>query len=139
MAVGRVSIATFAFAFCLRASSALAHGENEPGPHGGSIRMPETFHTEVVSAVDGSTLVVYLLDVSNADATTRLSRVSVEVRGETVTGDVECSTSDDHFKCQLPKGTALKNGELIVTAKRLGAQGTPAMYTLPLGFGHAAH
>ncbi len=39
-----------------------AHGEDKPGPHGGFIRMPGAFHTEVVKEKEGYR--VYLLDIN---------------------------------------------------------------------------
>ena len=39
-----------------------AHGEDKPGPHGGYIRMPGSFHTEVVKEKAGYR--VYLLDIN---------------------------------------------------------------------------
>ena len=42
--------------------TAFAHGEDKPGPHGGHIRMPANFHTEVIQDLDGS-FHIYLLDM----------------------------------------------------------------------------
>ncbi len=139
MALDRVSFALFAFVSCLTASAALAHGEDKPGPHGGFVRMPGTFHAEIVPIGNGSSIDVYLLDLSNANATIQLSKVSLKLETKTATANVECKEGGDHFTCDLPAGTKLSEGEITLTAKRLGAQGSPAVYSLPLGFGHAAH
>lgn len=110
---------------------AFAHGEDKPGPHGGFIKMPGAFHTEVVP-VNENTFKLYLLDISFAAPITTNSWVKASV----VTGDkkseADCKESTDFFLCVLPKGTNLKSGKLEVQAKRSDAQGISMGYELPL-------
>ena len=50
------------FASIWTATNAFAHGEDKAGPHGGFIRMPGAYHTEVVP-VSKNQAKVYLLDM----------------------------------------------------------------------------
>lgn len=119
-----------AFALAARPSIARAHGDGKPGPHGGIIRMPGAFHTEVVPGKAGG-FDVYVLDVSFANPTTKDVSLGVHFQpGKGAAVGVECSPSGDHFACKLPKGAV--HGELVVHAKRGGAEGAPASYPVPL-------
>ena len=44
----------FLMAMLVSSILAFAHGEDKPGPHGGHIKMPANFHTEVIASEDGS-------------------------------------------------------------------------------------
>ncbi|MGZ3782671.1 MAG: hypothetical protein ACXVCY_18655 [Pseudobdellovibrionaceae bacterium] len=112
-----------------------AHGENKPGPHGGQIRMPGGFHTEVVLDKDQS-LEVYLLDLNFKNPMTENSKVDVSAVSTTKeTVNFKCATLEDHFHCIGDKALP-KNGELTVTAVRNKAVGNKAVYKLPFTFEH---
>ncbi len=111
-------------------SQVWAHGEDRPGPHGGVIRMPGAFHTEVL-ALDGG-FKVLLLDIA-------LGKPSVSggsVRGRIVNGDsvvaLQCAAHSDHFFCETPRGSVPDKGELILDAARGGEKEGRAVYPLPL-------
>lgn len=129
------------------APSAFAHGEDKPGPHGGVIRMPGAFHTEVVTQGDNA-IDVYLLDINWKEPTVKESSVSVvHVDGERRTA-LNCKPREILFSCQ-GESAAFKSGSLTVKASRLGTQGIEVTYPLPLRVGptgvgaghhhHAAH
>ena len=118
---------------------ALAHGENKPGPHGGFIRMPGVFHTEVVPT-GANSFNVYLLDMAWRNPSTKKSKVVAHLK-ETKTN---CSIEADHFVCQLDKNADLKEtGTLTIEAMREEKIGKPAIYPLPLKLGamsgHGGH
>lgn len=111
---------------------ARGHGEDRRGPHGGAVRMPGAFHTEVLQP-DERTVLVYLLDVSFREP--EVSNSSVEVshlldgRRETL----ECRPSVDHFVCASPpRPPGLATGELEVSAARAGVTGAAVRYPLPV-------
>ena len=111
-------------------TSVWAHGENKPGPHGGFIRMPGAFHTEVVREA-GAKLKIYLIDMQWKHPTTRDSSVQISLKN-TKSIKAKCESKTDHFVCSLPKGTDLTAGELIVQATRENQVGNAAVYPLPL-------
>ena len=116
-------------------SSAFAHGEDKPGPHGGVIRMPGAFHTEVVAQGDNA-IDVYLLDINWKDQTVKDSSVSVShVDGQRLTA-LKCQGRENLFSCEAESGE-LKSGALTLKSSRLGVQGVEVTYPLPLRVGPA--
>lgn len=107
---------------------AYAHGEDKPGPHGGVIRMPGTFHTEAL--VKGpQTLHVYLLDLDWKNPTTSNSTLSASMDAKTF---VDCTPKAERFECTFMKGDLKNKGTLVLRAKRDGLPGNEASYPLPL-------
>jgi len=117
---------------------ALAHGEKEPGPNGGEIRMPGAFHVEAVAGNDA--LHVYLLDMKFQNPKVARSSVEAELRQRDETWQLDCRAmeADPRFKCALPAGANLDSGALTVDATRGDAPGATAEYALPLMQGDAA-
>ena len=111
-------------------SNAFAHGENKYGPHMGYIRMPGTFHTELVHQKDGS-FFVYLLDLQNKNPTTNDSAVELVLNSAGKKGKYDCMIMGEFFHCSN-KNLSAENGQIIVKAKRLGIQAKEAVYNLPL-------
>ena len=134
-------IVTFAslFLFC---TVAFAHGEEKPGPHGGYIRMPGSFHTEIVPDSD-TKFKIYLLDINWQSPSVKDSQVDIKFRTKGVNEVVTCQQGVDFFQCQLSKGASLKKGKLSVKAIRQKETGREVFYNLPLSFesggGHAYH
>lgn len=113
-----------------------AHGEDKPGPHGGYIRMPGAFHTEVLKIKEGYR--IYLLDMNWENPSVADSSVKATVKIGKKKTDLNCVKEKDSYLCK----TKLKEkGELEVTAKREGQMGNEAVYKLPLKFekSKAAH
>jgi hypothetical protein len=125
---------SYPLALFLITTLALAHGEDKPGPHGGYIRMPGAFHTEVVPN-GNEELKVFLLDINWKNPLTKNSSVQLSL-GKKGKGKISCHPKDDaYFSCPLPKGTNLnKKGEFFVEAQRDGFKGNKASYALPLSF-----
>lgn len=113
----------------LTLTTAFAHGENKYGPHKGFIRMPGTFHTELVANSDGS-FFVYLLDLQNKNSTTKDSSIEVQIKTADKTKKLDCMVMGDFFHC--PNETLLKSGQVIIKAIRLGTPAREAVYDLPL-------
>ncbi len=112
------------------ALSALGHGEDKPGPHGGHIRMPSAFHTEVV-VDDDKNIRIYLLDLQFQNPVIENSKVSVSLKSKNKTLKIDCPPMSDHFHCRTK--TPIAKGKLSVLATRSGvAAPKAAVYELPL-------
>lgn len=109
-----------------------AHGENKLGPNNGYIRMPGSFHTELVPDTDGN-FMVYLLDVNNQNPAVKDSSVEFKMKDAEGSVTFKCLPMPDHFHCMNErKIKELKEASIIIKAKRLGVTGTDAVYKLPL-------
>ena len=108
---------------------AFAHGENKPGPHGGFVRMPGAFHTEI--SVDGKNkLKVYLLDLEWKNPSVNKSSVQITHNNKT---KANCLARDKYFECNFSKNIDLtKTGELRLNAVREEQKGNEVTYELPL-------
>jgi len=107
-----------------------AHGEDKPGPHGGYIRMPGAFHTEVVKEKNGYR--VYLLDINWKNPSVLDSDVKASIQVGKNKTDLNCTKESDSYLCisSLPQ-----KGMLNINSKREGqAGGIPSSYNLPLKF-----
>jgi hypothetical protein len=108
-------------------SMAFGHGEDKLGPHGGFIKMPGAFHTEVVPK--DSSVNVYLIDMQWKNPSIVDSSVEIEM------GKLkkQCVAEMDHFRCDFgPTEDLNKNSVLRVKATREKAVGNWAIYDLPL-------
>lgn len=123
---------TIVFLMTVFTFKAFAHGETQLGPNKGFIRMPGTFHTELVPDTDGNFL-VYLLDVNNQNPAVKDSSVEFKVVDKTGSVTFKCLSMPDHFHCVNEKKiTNMKNAKIVLKTKRLGVKGTEAVYELPL-------
>jgi len=127
----------------LKLNVAFAHGENKPGPHGGIIRMPGTFHTEVVP-LGKTTIKIFLLDMEWKNPSINNSEIQVILNNKSKER-AQCRTSDNYYLCSFSKSVDLtKKGELKILAQREGQKGAEVSYFLPLKFevidgGHEGH
>jgi hypothetical protein len=108
----------------------LAHGEDKLGPHGGYIRMPGGFHTEIKA--QDKELSIYLLDINWKNPTVKNSSVNVDYVNKDRTSALKCSSRVVNFSCLLPDGFKSNEGKLLVVAEREGVKGAIAEYLLPL-------
>lgn len=113
---------------------ALPHGMDKPGPHGGYVRMPGAFHTEVV-AVGENEWKIYLLDENFKNPMVKNSSVSGTVELGQEQFPLTCEERDEHFTCGLqnnaPKAIFSK---LRLEVKRGGGAIGISIYKLPLSF-----
>jgi len=126
----------------LLSSFSFAHGEDKPGPHGGYVRMPGAFHTEIVPDSDVQ-FKVYLLDINWKNPSVKNSQVEIKFVDKGIGTLASCQQEIDFFQCQLPNGAHLKKGKLLVKATREKQAGAEVSYNLPLSFGsddgHGSH
>ncbi|AOP35095.1 hypothetical protein A0128_15355 [Leptospira tipperaryensis] len=108
--------------------SLLAHGDGRPGPNGGAIRMPGSFHTELVVLKEG--FKIYLLDVSFKNPITKDSSLQAKLVERNKEQKLECQAHPDHFFC--PSSKIPTSGKLILQASRAKLQGAEAVYELPI-------
>lgn len=116
--------------FALSSSAVFAHGEDKLGPHGGFIRMPGAFHTEVVPKE--KELYIYVLDVHWKNPTTKDAFVEATLKTKLKETPLTCQPDKNFFRCDLSKDTSLKTGQLIVVASRDTYPKGTASYDLPL-------
>lgn len=108
-----------------------AHGEDKPGPHGGVIRMPGAFHTELVSQ-GSNQLKVYLLDINFKNPTVKDSKVELALKKNKQSLKAKCEPQTDFFMCKFSDKVALKVGVIELKAVREGQVGNLMTYQLPL-------
>lgn len=114
----------------LTSAFAHAHGEDKPGPHGGYIKMPANFHTELVPVEDGS-FKIYLIDLQFQNPTIDKSSVKVTATSGKKKTAMNCMPMNDHFHCKSKK--PLKISTLLIKATREGTAATmDAKYSFPL-------
>ncbi|MDH4466416.1 MAG: hypothetical protein QE271_00040 [Bacteriovoracaceae bacterium] len=112
-----------------------SHGENLPGPNGGTIRMLGTFHTELVRVKD-DTFNIYLLDINFKNPTVSNSNVEVFLVGEKLDKKIICKSvkAKKLFECDISNVKEIgKIKEIKVTATRDRVKySNEAIYHLPL-------
>ncbi len=121
------------------ARSALAHGEDTEGPHGGYIRMPGNFHTELAPQRN-KTIRLYILDFDFKNPTTK--DVTVEMNWQKGSGKkgggkkaqkspITCTAIADYFQCDtdLSKYSVGDSIEVIVQVGK--EKGAAVSYPFP--------
>lgn len=134
----RTALVSILVLTALWTSSAHSHGEDRPGPHGGYVRMPSNYHTEIVLE-NNHTLKVYLLDINWRNPVVRNSSVQLshtdnrKKQDGTAPAVAQCETQDSHFLCRFPDRINLRqSGELKLISQRDGQKGVEVSYPLPL-------
>ena len=122
------------------ATTSMAHGEKQPGPHGGHLRMPGAFHTELVHQGNNSFL-IYLVDVHFKNPDALKSSLSVIAKSGEAQFDLNCKAESDRFFCKLPvsKNSPVKIDQLVLKAKYLSFPEGTSTYKLPLTFDQPNH
>ncbi|MBM9591093.1 hypothetical protein JWG41_11585 [Leptospira sp. 201903075] len=119
------------FALFISSQQMSAHGEQKPGPHGGVVRMPGAFHTEVLP-YQNLGFKVYLLDINFENPTSKNSKLNGKVVSSGKEFPLKCSSHPDHFYCEIPKGSSMNTGELILSPEWNFQKGADVKYKLPL-------
>jgi hypothetical protein len=112
----------------LLSNNLFAHGMNSYGPHGGYIKMPGAFHTELVNK--GSQLNIYLLDMAFKTNMTNNSTVKIKYIGNKEL-KYQCIKTLDHFNCKKPSNLLSNYKKIIITTIK-DNKSTDAEYDLPL-------
>lgn len=117
----------------LFAAQVFAHGEDKYGPNKGYIRMPGTYHTELVPQKDGS-YQVFLLDVQNKNPKVKDSSVELVLNSSTKTINFVCTPkTETYFQCQSNEiNKEQKIGKIVLKTKRNSIPAKEAIYNLPL-------
>ena len=110
-----------------------AHGESSLGPHGGYIKMPGGFHTEIVK-ISHFKFKVYLLDIAFKSPIVENSKVTATFKFKSGNRVVECQPKDDFFLCLLPESIKGKLQQIVLQAKRAEMIGVESAYEYPLRF-----
>lgn len=130
MATRHLTLSALVTALVLTPAVAAGHGESEPGPHGGVIRMPSAFHVEAKAGEEA--LRLFLLDMEFKHPQTDDSRVEPVVHQGDRRVPLQCRAEEEAFVCPLPDGLSLERGTLVVEAARADAPPGRAEYELPL-------
>jgi hypothetical protein len=117
------------FFILLISGNLFAHGMNRPGPHGGFIRMPGAFHTELVDK--GSKMNVYLIDMSLKNPVVADSSVTITYKGKTIT-KISCLKENEYFVCERPKEGFNQIEKISISAIRNKIKARDADYEVPL-------
>jgi hypothetical protein len=125
----RISLSALIILLAL-ANTAYAHGEDEPGPHNGYIKMPGAYHIEVIPAKHA--VDIMLLDVNFKNPTVLNSHIKAKVKTGDQTYTLKCESMDNYFSCPLHEKMLSNKGTLIIESERQLAEGTPVEYPLPL-------
>ncbi len=120
-----------AFVTLLFSFAAFGHGMNKPGPNGGYIRMPGTYHVELVST-DAETK-VYILDMNFNKLPVASAQVSMSLKGAK-DFPIKCSKDTDSFKCDIKGGELKMYKELTINSSKAGEPSVGSIYKLPLSF-----
>ena len=115
--------------------SVFGMGGDKPGPNGGYITMPGTYHVELVTKKDK--FIIYLLDLSMKNPTVDHSQASLKLvkkddlqHGQTINCKAEMKT----FVCSIPNNNLENYSEIKVESMRNKIKGKVASYKLPLHF-----
>lgn len=111
-------------------SSALAHGEDELGPHQGFVRMPGAYHLEVIKSDHG--VDIMLLDMGFKNPTVLNSSIKVSIQSDGKTYTIPCESETNYFSCHVKKKLLNHDGKLVVTSIRQLDEGETVEYPLPL-------
>jgi hypothetical protein len=116
--------------FLLLSLVAHAHNEDKPGPNGGHIKMPSSYHTELV--LKEGAFEIFLSDVNFKNPMVKDSKLEVYYIKNKKKEKLKCSTRDNFYRCDFK--TKPQSGELLVSSKRNGIKGKDVSYQLPLKF-----
>jgi hypothetical protein len=111
-------------------NAAYAHGEEQPGPHNGFIKMPGAYHVELIP--HKNSIDIMLLDIDFKDPIVLNSNVNVKIKSGKVVTTLQCTAKNDHFNCPASKKLLNSKGILTVKSKRDRSEGMSVNYSLPL-------
>jgi hypothetical protein len=112
-----------------------AHGMNALGPHGGYIKMPGDFHTELVETKTNFHL--YLLDMKFQNPTTENSSVSITYNSSSnstvnSSSPTVCEAVKNNFICLKPKDGMKEIKSITFSIKKKQGPPRSALYHWPL-------
>lgn len=111
-------------------SQVFAHGEDKYGPHKGYIRMPGSFHVELVPQKESS-YEVYILDLMNKKSLIKDASIEMKILDKDKSQNFNCAVLADHFFCKAG-GNSIATGKVSIIITRSGNKANAAVYDLPL-------
>jgi hypothetical protein len=114
----------------LAATQVFAHGTDKPGPNGGEIKMPGSFHTELIFDKSSQDAMIFLLDMDFKNPTFKDSSVSVYFKNGKTKVNYSCMEMETHYHCSPDQKFNAKAGELHVNATREKAKGNEVVYKI---------
>jgi hypothetical protein len=108
-----------------------AHGMNKAGPHGGYIRMPGTYHVELVPAA--KEIKVYFLDMNFAPIPLNQAHVTLTLNGKKPL-KAQCLREMHFFRCDTNEQSFKNFKELILESSKDGEPMATSSYKIPLKF-----
>ena len=115
----------------LYSSSIFSMGGDKPGPNGGFISMPGTYHVELIDK--GQVFRVYLLDIGMKNPTVENSNVTLKFTS-TNSQEIICKPEHNYFVCKKPIGKLQNFKDVVVESTRNKVHANIATYKLPLKF-----
>ena len=113
------------------ATNSFAHGMNKPGPNNGYVRMPGTYHVELLALQN--VLRVYFLDIGFKALPIKNATAKVSLKGMKEVA-VECSKEEAFFRCDTKESNMNSYKEILVKTSKNGENEAISTYKLPLGF-----
>lgn len=110
-------------------STVSAHGMNKPGPHGGFVRMPGTYHIELVPS--GLELKVYFLDMNFKPLPISDAIVELTLNGKKPF-KAQCLKEMQFFRCDTNEQSYKKFKEISIESSIKGSDETKSVYKVPL-------
>lgn len=110
----------------------LAHGESQPGPHNGFIRMPGTYHTELVMDQPTATLQIYILDMNFKPLNTDQAEIHAfytQDKAPNQRQKLPCAKRGSFFACKA-REIRLDSGTIFVQSKLRNENGKDVAYAL---------
>jgi hypothetical protein len=112
-------------------NSAYSMGGDKPGPNGGFVKMPGTYHVELVPKKDK--VLVYLLDLSLKNPISQDSSVTLKLINKE-TKELGCKVENKYFICNISSVDFAQYTEVNVESIRNKIKGKVAVYKIPLKF-----
>lgn len=112
-------------------SNTFAHGMNKPGPNNGYIRMPSTYHIELLP--DKNILKIYFLDISFKSLPMASASVKVSLKG-LLTDVLVCTKGVAFFSCNTKEFSMAKYSEILIESSKAGEKSVISTYKLPLSY-----
>lgn len=126
-----LSIVSLAF---ILPTVSMGHGDDKPGPHGGYIKMPGAYHTELVFEKEYN-FYFYLLDANFQSPIVIDSSIDVVFKTSDLEIPQSCKPKEIYFLCVMPEGvTAATLNKIVVKSKRANKVGRDVVYGFPLHF-----
>ncbi|MBC7712148.1 MAG: hypothetical protein H7177_02350 [Rhizobacter sp.] len=112
-------------------TNAFAHRMNKPGPNNGFIRMPGTYHIELVA--QKNIIKFFFLDIGFKPLPTTKATVKMALKGLTEVA-VSCVKETQFFLCDMKDANMNKYSEIDVKTSKAGEKEVTSIYKIPLSF-----